>query len=374
MMYFYHMAGNSFGSVFSLTTFGESHGAAVGGVVDGCPAGISINTEFIQRELNRRKPGQSQLTTPRAEGDVIELLSGIFEGKSTGAPIGFIIRNADARPADYGNIKNSYRPSHADFTWEAKFGIRDYRGGGRSSARETACRVAGGAIAKLVLQQYGVSIHAFVKKVGHVEVMKSYGELDLARTYESEVRCPDTEVSKQMSAAITAARDAGDSLGGVIQCVIEHLPPGIGEPVFDRLHAVLAHAVLSINAAKGFEIGSGFDGVTRRGSEENDAFATDNGRVVTTTNRSGGVQGGISNGMPVWFNVAFKPVSTISLPQQSVDREGIHVTIEGKGRHDPCVLPRAVPVVEAMAAIAITDLALLSGKLGITAKNQKSTA
>jgi chorismate synthase len=356
------MAGNSFGTLFRLTTFGESHGPAIGGVVDGCPAGLEIDADFIQRELDRRKPGQSDITTQRTESDRVELVSGIFEGISTGAPIGFIIRNEDQRSRDYSHLKEAYRPSHADFTTEKKYGIRDHRGGGRSSARETASRIVGGAIAKLLLRQQHISVTAFVKQVGKVKLDKNFDALELDKIESNIVRCPDEKTAKAMIAHIEEVKDEGDTVGGIIQCVIERLPIGIGEPVFDKLHAVLAHAMLSINAAKGFEIGSGFSSVDYKGSELNDQFVPGTGkdRPATRTNNSGGIQGGISNGMPLYFNVAFKPVSTIMQAQQSVTRDGKEVTIEGKGRHDPCVLPRAVPIVESMAALVIADHLLLS--------------
>ncbi len=354
------MAGNSFGTIFKLNTFGESHGPAIGGSLEGCPAGLTIDTAFIQAELDRRRPGQSAITSPRKESDKIELLSGIFKGVSTGSPIGFMIRNEDQAPKDYSHLENTYRPSHADLTWEKKYGLRDHRGGGRSSARETACRVVGGAIAKLLLQQQHITVQAFVKQVGPVRLDKDYDQLNLSLTESNAVRCPDETTAAKMIASIEDARREGDSLGGVIQCVIHRAPIGLGEPVFDKLHALLGHAMLSINAVKGFEIGSGFDSVRFKGSELNDVFENRKGTILTRTNHSGGVQGGISNGMPIYFNVAFKPVATIMKTQDSVDKAGNPVTLEAKGRHDPCVLPRAVPIVEAMAALVMADLLLLN--------------
>jgi chorismate synthase len=357
------MAGNSFGNLFRLTTFGESHGAAIGGVIDGCPAGLAIDFEFIQQELDRRKPGQSHITTQRKESDTVEFLSGIFEGLSTGAPIGFTIKNEDQRSKDYSHLKDSFRPSHADFTYEHKYGLRDYRGGGRSSARETACRIVAGAIAKLILNQKNISIHAFVKQVGEIKLDKNYDALDLSKTESSLVRCPDEAVSAQMIQYIENIKKQGDTVGGIIQCVIQHAPIGLGEPVFDKLHAVLGHAMLSINAVKGFEIGSGFESIHFKGSELNDIFMPSpiaGEKPVTKTNNSGGVQGGISNGMPIYFNVAFKPVATIMQQQASVNKAGEEIMLEGKGRHDPCVLPRAVPIVESMAALVMADFLMLA--------------
>ena len=358
------MAGNSFGTIFKLTTFGESHGMAIGGIIDGCPAGLNIDFEFIQNELNKRKPGQSQITTQRQEDDTVEFLSGIFEGTTTGTPIGFIIKNKDQQSTDYSHLKNSYRPSHADFTYEKKFGLRDYRGGGRSSARETACRIVGGAIAKLILNQKNISINAFVKQVGHICLSKTHEELDFSKTSNSIIRCPDESVSKQMIAFIEEIKQKGDTVGGVIQCVITNAPVGLGEPVFDKLHAVLGHAMLSINAVKGFEIGSGFNSVNYTGTELNDVFLSptneNSEKVKTKTNNSGGIQGGISNGMPIYFNVAFKPVATVMKEQSSINNNGEEIMLEAKGRHDPCVLPRAVPIVESMAALVLADFLLLA--------------
>lgn len=359
------MAGNSFGTLFKLTTFGESHGVAIGGIIDGCPAGLKIDVKFIQQELDRRKPGQSTITTQRKENDAVEFLSGIFDGMTIGTPIGFIIKNEDAKSKDYTHLKENYRPSHADFTYEKKYGIRDYRGGGRSSARETACRIVAGAIAKLVLQQYKVSINAFVKQVGEIKTVKNFDELDLNKTESTIVRCPDTEIAQKMISYIEEIKKQGDTVGGIIQCGIQNVPVGLGEPVFDKLNAVLGHAMLSINAVKGFEIGSGFDSIHKKGSELNDIFlpsdsAQGDKNIITKTNNSGGIQGGISNGMPIYFNVAFKPVATIMQPQQSINNLGEEIILESKGRHDPCVLPRAVPIVEAMAALVLVDFLLLS--------------
>ncbi len=354
------MAGNSFGTLFKLSTFGESHGIAIGGTIDGCPAGLKIDLDFIQKELRRRKPGQSHITTQRKEDDTVEFLSGIFEGVTTGTPIGFIIKNEDQKPKDYSHLKDAYRPSHADLTYEEKFGVRDYRGGGRSSARETACRIVAGAIAKLILKQKNISINAFVKQVGEIKLDKTFDQLDLSKTENSIVRCPDNTTSEKMITYIEEIKKKGDTIGGVIQCVIQNTPIGLGEPVFDKLHAVLGHAMLSINAVKGFEIGSGFDSVNFKGSELNDVFYSEDKKIKTKTNNSGGIQGGISNGMPIYFNVAFKPVATILQKQNSVNNKGEEITLEGKGRHDPCVLPRAVPIVESMVALVLVDFLLLA--------------
>jgi len=354
------MAGNSFGTIFKLVSFGESHGPAIGGIVEGCPAGLKIDLDFIQSELNRRKPGQSHITTQRREEDRVEFLSGIFEGSTTGSPIGFVIKNNDQNEKDYGHLKDTFRPSHADFTYEKKYGLRDYRGGGRSSARETACRVVGGAIAKILLQKQNILIQAFVKQVGDVKLDQNFDMLDLSKTENSVVRCPDESTAQKMITYIEEIKKQGDTIGGVIQCVIYNTPVGLGEPVFDKLHALLGHAMLSINAVKGFEIGSGFESVLYRGSELNDVFASKGDAIKTKTNNSGGIQGGISNGMPVYFNVAFKPVATIMKAQESVNAAGENIQLEGKGRHDPCVLPRAVPIVESMAALVIADFLLLA--------------
>jgi len=349
------MAGNTFGKAFQITTFGESHGRAIGLIIDGCPAGLEVDTEFIQNELARRRPGQSNIVTQRKEADSAEVLSGLFEGKTTGTPIAMVIYNADARSKDYSHIADKFRPSHADFTYQQKYGLRDYRGGGRSSARETASRVAAGAIAKLLLQQQGISINGYVSQVGALAVAKSYQELDFENIEKTPVRCPDLELAEQMIEHIKMVRKEGDTIGGVVQCVVKGCPVGLGEPAFDKLHADLAKAMLSINACKGFEYGSGFEGVQLRGSEHNDLFYNDEGIIKTQTNHSGGIQGGISNGMDIYFRVAFKPVATIVPAQDSVNEAGESVTVEGKGRHDPCVVPRAVPIVEAMTALVLAD-------------------
>ena len=346
---------NTFGNIFRLTTFGESHGAAIGGVVDGMPAGIDIDVEFIQSELNRRRPGQSKLTTSRQEGDRVELLSGVFEGKSTGCPIGFIVRNENQHSQDYENLRTVFRPSHADFTYYSKYGIRDHRGGGRSSARITISRVVAGALAKLVLRQKGITIQAYTSQVGDICLERDYRQYDLALTEQNDVRCPDPEKAALMEQLITEVKAQGDTIGGVITCVIKGCPVGLGEPEFGKLHAELGAAMLSINAVKGFEYGDGFEGVSKRGSEVNDRFTNDNGTITTTTNHSGGIQGGISNGQDIYFRVAFKPVATLLQAQETVDLEGNATTLTARGRHDPCVLPRAVPIVESMAAMTILD-------------------
>ncbi|HMO40101.1 MAG TPA: chorismate synthase [Saprospiraceae bacterium] len=349
------MAGNSFGQVFKITTFGESHGKAIGVIVDGCPAGLPIDEAFIQQELDRRRPGQSSIVTQRKESDTVQLLSGVFEGQSTGTPIAMVIYNDDQRSGDYSHIAEKFRPSHADYTFFAKYGLRDYRGGGRSSARETAARVAAGAIAKLLLQTLGVQIHAYVSQVGHLQLLEDYKALDFSNIEATDVRCPDLALAEEMIQLIKTVRKAGDTIGGVVTGVVQGCPPGWGEPVFDKLHADLAKAMMSINATKGFEYGSGFEGVTLRGSEHNDLFYNDEGIIKTRTNHSGGIQGGISNGMDIYFRVAFKPVATIIPAQASVDEAGEAVTVVGRGRHDPCVLPRAVPIVEAMTALVLAD-------------------
>jgi chorismate synthase len=354
------MAGNSFGTLLKLSTFGESHGGAIGGILEGCPAGLKIDPAFIASEMARRRPGQSERTTQRQEDDQVEFLSGLLENVTTGAPIGFIIRNKDQRPADYSALSDKFRPSHADFTYSEKYGLRDHRGGGRSSARETACRVAGGAVAKLLLAESGTTVQAYVKQIGNISTAKDFQELDLKQTEKSMVRCPDAQVAAEMVKAINAAKEDGDSLGGVIQCVALGVPSGLGEPVFDKLHALLGHAMLSINAVKGFEIGSGFGSAGLRGSEMNDEFIIREGKTVTRSNNSGGVQGGISNGMPIYFNVAFKPVSTIAKTQRTVNTAGEEVDLAARGRHDPCVLPRAVAIVEAMTALVLADTMLLA--------------
>lgn len=349
------MAGNTFGNVFRITTFGESHGKAVGLILDGCPAGLPIDTAFIQSELDRRRPGQSKIVTQRKESDTVQILSGTFEGQSTGTPISMIIYNADARSKDYSHIADKFRPSHADYTYTAKYGLRDYRGGGRSSARETAARVAAGAIAKLLLKRRGVRINAYVSQVGDLRLSKPYQELDLEQTESNIVRCPDPETAEKMIAYIKEVRKAGDTIGGVVKAVVSGCPTGLGEPAFDKLHADLAKAMLSINACKGFEYGSGFEGVKMRGSEHNDIFYQEAGKIKTRTNFSGGIQGGVSNGMDIYFRVAFKPVATIVQAQESVNEAGESVEVTGKGRHDPCVVPRAVPIVEAMTALVLAD-------------------
>lgn len=349
------MAGNSFGQLFRISTFGESHGPALGVIIDGCPAGLTIDPEFIQAELDRRRPGQSSIVTQRKESDTFEILSGVYEGVSQGTPIALLIRNEDQKSKDYEHIKASYRPSHADFTYDAKYGSRDHRGGGRSSARETAARVAAAAIAKLLLKHAGITVQAYVSQVGELKLDKPYTELDLAQTDSNIVRCPDAETAEKMIDLIKEVRKDGDTIGGLVSCVITGVPAGLGEPVFDKLHADLGKAMLSINACKGFEYGSGFAGTALRGSAHNDEFFNDNGVIRTRTNHSGGIQGGISNGMDIYFHVAFKPVATIMHDQHSVDAEGHEATVSGKGRHDPCVLPRAVPIVEAMAALVLAD-------------------
>lgn len=352
------MSGNTIGKNFRLMSFGESHGVAVGGVIEGCPPGVEISVEEIQNELNRRKPGQSDVSTPRKEDDEVEILSGIFEGKSTGMPIGFMVRNHNQNSKDYNHLKDLYRPSHADYTWEKKYGIRDYRGGGRSSAREHIARVVAGAVAKQVLAGYGISIRAYTSQVGTVILPWSYREIDLDKTEDNIVRCPDAETADKMIALIREVRDEGDSIGGVVSCVIKGMPVGLGEPVFDRFQSRLAHAMLSINATKGFEYGTGFEAASMRGSEHNDPFVMKEGNIRTETNRSGGIQGGVTNGEDVYFRVAFKPVATIMKRQDTVSREGEEVELEAHGRHDPCVIPRAVPVVEAMAAVVVLDMLL----------------
>ncbi|MBQ0020882.1 MAG: chorismate synthase [Bacteroidales bacterium] len=352
---------NTFGNIFTVTTFGESHGAGVGGVVDGVPAGIDIDMDFIQGELDRRKPGQSKLTTARKEGDVVELLSGVFEGKTTGCPIGFLVRNTNQHSNDYENMRGLFRPSHADYTYTTKYGLRDHRGGGRSSARETISRVVGGAIAKLALKQLGISIQAYTEQVGSIALEGSYKDYDLSLTETNDVRCPDPKKAEEMAALITEVKEQGDTIGGIISCVIKGCPVGLGEPAFGKLHAALGSAMLSINAVKGFEYGRGFAGVCERGSQQNDVFVPDGqGGITTTTNNSGGIQGGISNGQDIYFRVAFKPVATLLMEQDTVTLQGETTTLKAKGRHDPCVLPRAVPVVEAMAAMTILDYYLIN--------------
>jgi chorismate synthase len=353
------MAGSSFGTVFKVSTFGESHGKAIGVIIDGCPAGLAIDEAFIQSELDRRRPGQSKIVTQRDESDTAQILSGVFEGKSTGHPIGMVIYNEDQRSKDYSHIADKYRPSHADFTYQMKYGFRDYRGGGRSSARETAARVAAGAVAKLLLQHYGISINAYVSQVGHIKTISDYKSLNFNDIESTPVRCPELETAEKMIALIQEIKKAGDTIGGVVTGVVQGCPVGLGEPAFDKLHADLGKAMLSINAAKGFEYGSGFDGITMRGSEHNDAFYVENTegplRARTRTNHSGGVQGGISNGEDIYFRVAFKPVATIIMGQESVNEDLESVEVTGRGRHDPCVLPRAVPIVESMTALVLAD-------------------
>lgn len=345
---------NTFGKIFRLTTFGESHGKALGGIIDGCPSGLELDFEAIQKELDRRKPGQSKLVTQRKESDKVEFLSGIFEGKTTGTPIGFIIPNQDQKPQDYSHIQDIYRPSHADFTYDKKYGIRDYRGGGRSSARETASRVVAGAIAKQLIPN--IKINAFVSSVGEIFINKPYQVLDFSLTETNAIRCPDIESAQKMEDYLKQIKKQGDTVGGTITCVVQNVPIGLGEPVFDKLHAVLGSAMLSINAVKGFEYGSGFCGAKMKGSEHNDLFNPDG---TTKTNLSGGVQGGISNGMDIYFRIAFKPVATLLQSQTTIDKEGNIVEMLGRGRHDACVVPRAVPIVEAMTAMVLADFVLL---------------
>lgn len=350
---------NTYGKLFKISTFGESHGVGVGVVIDGCPAGIEIDEQFIQSEMQRRKPGQSKIVTQRQEEDQIEILSGVFEGKSTGTPIALMVRNADQRSKDYSHIADRFRPSHADYTYQEKYGIRDYRGGGRSSARETLARVAAGAIAKMALKKLNISVQAYVSQVGPIKLKTPYQLLNLSSAEDNIVRCPDQKMAEEMIQFIDQTRINRDTVGGVVNCVIAGAPVGLGEPVFDKLHAELGKAMLSINAVKGFEFGSGFEGVELYGSQHNDAFYIDEkGAVKTKTNYSGGIQGGISNGEDIYFRVAFKPVATIMVDQESINDKGETVTVSGKGRHDPCVVPRAVPIVEAMAAMVILDFYL----------------
>lgn len=349
------MAGNTFGTVFKLTTFGESHGPAIGGIIDGCPAGLQLDLDAVQQEMQRRKPGQSAIVTQRKEADTVSFLSGIFEGVTTGTPIGFTIANSDQKSKDYSHLKEAYRPSHADFSYDKKYGLRDYRGGGRSSARETACRVVAGAIARQLLKE--IKITAYVSSVGEISLDKAYSDLDFSEIEKNPVRTADAEMAKTMEAYIRDVRKEGDTVGGCISCVVQNVPAGWGEPVFDKLHAQLSKAMLSINAVKGFEYGSGFLGTTMKGSEHNDSFTADGS---TKTNYSGGIQGGISNGADIYFKVAFKPVATLMQKQQTINTKGEEVELEGKGRHDPCVVPRAVPIVEAMTAMVLTDFWLLN--------------
>ena len=351
---------NSFGQIFRLTTFGESHGVAVGGVIDGMPAGIKIDLQKVQSELDRRRPGQSAIVTPRKESDTVKVLSGLFEGLTTGTPIGFMVENENQHSADYGNLRAAFRPSHADYTYTAKYGLRDHRGGGRSSARETISRVVAGAFAKQALEQMGIAIYAYTSQVGNIKTLPDYRVYDPAIIETNAVRCPDKELAKKMYDLIDEVRREGDTIGGTITAVIKGLPVGVGEPTFDKLHARLAYAMLSINAAKGFEYGMGFDGVGKRGSVMNDEFIATDGNIHTKTNNSGGIQGGISNGEDVYFRVAFKPVATILRDINTVDADGNEIILKARGRHDPCVLPRAVPIVEAMAAITVLDLLLIN--------------
>lgn len=354
--------GNTFGRIFRLTTFGESHGSAVGGIIDGFPAGIDIDTAFIQNELNRRRPGQSKITTDRKEADEVEILSGVFEGKSTGCPIGFLVHNSNQHSQDYENMRSLFRPSHADYTYYNKYGIRDHRGGGRSSARITISRCVGGAFAKLALQKHGISVQAYTSQVGNIALDKDYKKYDLSQTERNAVRCPDAVKAEMMERLIANVKAEGDTIGGAITCVIKGCPIGLGEPEADKLQASLAAAMMSINAAKGFEYGDGFDCMLTKGSEQNDIFISDGKHISTQTNHSGGIQGGISNGEDIYFRVAFKPVATILKEQQTIDIDGNPATLKAKGRHDPCVLPRAVPIVESMAAMVLFD-ALLQSRL-----------
>jgi chorismate synthase len=351
---------NTFGNIFTLTTFGESHGEAVGGIVDGMPAGIEVDMEFIQHQLDRRRPGQSQITTQRKEPDHVELLSGVYQGKTTGTPIGFMVRNTNQRSSDYNNMVDLFRPSHADYTYYNKYGLRDPRGGGRSSARITISRCVGGALAMLALRQLGITIQAYTTQVGDIKLEGDYTHYDLSQIDSNIVRCPDNEKAQQMEALIREVKADGDTIGGVIACVIKGCPVGLGEPEFDKLHAQLGAAMLSINAVKGFEYGLGFDGVSQRGSQQNDVFVADHGHITTSTNNSGGIQGGISNGQDIYFRVAFKPVATLLRSQNTVDANGCATVLQAKGRHDPCVLPRAVPIVESMAAMVLLDDYLLN--------------
>jgi chorismate synthase len=350
---------NVFGNILTLTTYGESHGSAIGGVIDGFPAGIDVDIDFIQTELDRRRPGQSKITTGRNEADKVEILSGIFEGKTTGCPIGFIIKNSDQHSDDYDNMRNVFRPSHADFTYEMKYGIRDHRGGGRSSARETVARCVGGAFAKLALKKYGITTNAFTSQVGDICLEKPYTFYDIAHAETNSVRCPDSKTARVMEDLIENVKAEGDTIGGIVSCVIKGCPAGLGEPAFNKLQSMLAGAMMSINAAKGFEYGEGFASACRKGSEVNDLFTNKNGKITTQTNHSGGIQGGISNGQDIYFRVAFKPVATLLREQTTVDKDGNATTLKTKGRHDPCVLPRAVPIVEAMAAMVILDAIMM---------------
>lgn len=352
------MAGNSFGTLFKITTFGESHGEALGVVIDGCLPNMDIDLDLIRTELARRKPGQSAITTDRKEDEEFEIVSGIFEGKTTGAPITVLVRNKDQRSKDYDELKDVYRPSHADYTYQQKYGIRDHRGSGRASARETISRVIAGAFAKMILNKQGITIQAYVSQVATLKLEKNHTELDLSLTENSMVRCPDPSLSEKMIALIEQVKKEGDSVGGTISCVIKGTPVGLGEPVFDKLHADLAKAILSINACKGFDLGSGFEGILQKGSEQNDSFVSADGKITTLTNHSGGIQGGISNGADIYFRCAFKPVSTIAKEQPTTTKNAENITLSATGRHDPCVLPRAVVIVEAMAALVLVDFLL----------------
>jgi chorismate synthase len=352
---------NSFGQLFCITTFGESHGPFIGAVIDGCPAGLYIDQAFVQSEMNKRKPGQSAITTDRKEDDIVEIISGVFEDYSTGAPITILIRNQDHRSSDYDQLKDVYRPSHADYTWEKKYGIRDHRGGGRTSARETAARVAAGAVAQLLLKHSGIEILSFVSQVGSVKINKSYKDLDFSTIENNAIRCPDVDAAKEMISLIEEVKAKGDTIGGTVSCVVKNTPIGLGNPVFNKLQATLAHAMLSINAAHGFDYGDGFDAINKRGSEQNDVFITGSDNTITTSsNHSGGIQGGLSNGQDIFFRVLFKPVSTLQLEQNTVNNQGESTAINPKGRHDPCVLPRAVPIVTAMASLVLADHLLLN--------------
>lgn len=352
---------NSTGTIFRLTSFGESHGKAIGGVIDGVPAGLPLSIDFIQQQLDRRRPGQSSITTQRKESDTVSILSGVFEGVTTGTPIGFIVPNDDQHSSDYEEMREAFRPSHADYTYTTKFGLRDHRGGGRSSARETIARVVAGAVAMQALANYGISVKAYTSSVGDITLDASPLDLDLSLTDSNDVRCPDTATAARMRDLITEVKNQGDTIGGTVTCLITGCPAGLGEPAFDKLHARLAAAMMSINAAKGFEYGMGFAGCARRGSETIDEFFTDpDGSVNVRTNNSGGIQGGISNGAPIYFRVAFKPVATLLREVNTIDRHGNPVTLKARGRHDPCVLPRAVPIVEAMAAMTVLDMLLLN--------------
>lgn len=351
---------NSFGTLLRLTTFGESHGTAIGGVIDGYPAGIIIDKEFIRSEMKRRRPGQSAVTTSRNEADEVQFLSGVFEGRSTGTPLAFVIYNTNSHSNDYENLRNAYRPSHADYVYDVKYGVRDHRGGGRSSARETAVRVCAGALAKLALEKHGITVQAYTSQVGNIMLEHGYAAYNLSHAETNVVRCPDAETAAQMEQLILSVKKEGDTVGGVVTCVVKGVPVGLGEPLYDKLSARLAQAMLSINAAKGFDYGKGFAAACERGSMQNDVFYNDNGKISTRTNNSGGIQGGISNGADIYFRVAFKPVATLLMEQPTVAPDGTETFVKARGRHDPCVVPRAVPVVEAMAALTILDFWLIA--------------